>query len=196
MTERKHYLPTWATTDEACTWLEAQTGEAWPLARLLESWLMPSVWLEYSPDAPKEVFGDRTEGFLAPMPFAGDMNRLAITRSGLLTLTKLPDGRLFRATPGLEFDLSELRYSAEDLARMVQSHAGQEAPAKSPAEIAKRHAELSKETKAATKQTAEEFGVSDSYVRQCVRDEKAKPRSGMVAMAEQLTPIKKKRAGV
>jgi hypothetical protein len=71
-----------------------------------------------------------------------------------------------------------------------------EAPAKSPSDIAKRHAELSKTTKAHTKQTAEEFGVSDGYVRKCVRDEKAKPPSSMAAMTAQLVPNKNKRTGV
>jgi hypothetical protein len=71
-----------------------------------------------------------------------------------------------------------------------------EAPAKSRAEIAKRHAELSKSSKDGTKQTAEEFGVSASYVRQCVRHEKAKPRSSMAEMTAQLAPSKKKRTGV
>jgi hypothetical protein len=71
-----------------------------------------------------------------------------------------------------------------------------EAPAKSPADIAKRHAELSKTSQAHTKQTAEEFGVSTGYVRQCVRDEKAKPPSSMAAMTAQLVPNKNKRTGV
>lgn len=113
------YLPKWATAEEACSWLEGQTGEAWPLARLLESGLSPSVWLDYSPDAPKEIFGDRTEGILVRMLFGGDKNRLEIDRTGLLTMTKLPDGRLFRATPGIPFDVAQLRYSADGLAKLV-----------------------------------------------------------------------------
>lgn len=131
MTEKApHYLPKSATADEACAWLEEQTGESWPLARLLESWLTPSVWLEYSPEAPKELFGDRHEGFLAPLLFNGDTNRMAHTRSGLLTMTRLPNGLFCRFSPGIPFDLSELRYSAKDLAKLVQGHqTGQETPA-------------------------------------------------------------------
>lgn len=134
MTEKQHYLPKWTTTDEACAWLEEQTGESWPIARLLDSGLTPSVWLEYSPEAPKEIFGDRYEGFLAPLLFGGDTNRMANTRSGLLTMTRLPNGLLSRFSPGIPFGLSELRYSAKDLAKLVQGHqTGQETPATSQA---------------------------------------------------------------
>ncbi len=121
MTERKHYLPTWATTDEACTWLEAQTGEAWPLARLLESWPMPSVWLEYSPDAPKELFGDRYEGIFTRLVWQGDKGHMMHTRTGLMTMTMLPNGLLCRFPTGIPFDLSELRYARDDLARLAQA---------------------------------------------------------------------------
>lgn len=123
------YLPNWATTAEACAYLEQETGEPWPLARLLEAWPRPSIWLEYSPDAPPELFGDRIEGIFAPLVFANDHGRMSITRTGLMTMTRLPNGNHCRFSPGIKFDLAELRYSRADLLKLVQGHERQEAPA-------------------------------------------------------------------
>lgn len=120
------YLPKWATIEESCTWLEEQTGEEWPAVRLLESWIVPSVKIDYTPGLPKElsdaVFGYRTEGFLAPLCFNLDQNMMAATRTGMMTMTFLPDGKLCKFTPGLPFDLDEVRYAAADLARLASKH--------------------------------------------------------------------------
>ena len=124
------YLPEWATLAEASLWLEKQTGERWPLPRILSD-VQPrlAVWLDHSPEAPLEAFNGRHEGFLAELVFQGDVQRLALARDGLLTMTRRPDGSLLQVTPGARFDLNELRICAEDL----RCQAGTIAPAQSAA---------------------------------------------------------------
>lgn len=114
------YLPTEASIDEACEWLTERTGEQWTLPRLLDAGLKPWVWLDYSPDAPPDVFGDRYEGFMAPFVFWNDTRRLAIERqSALMTMTRNHEGKLMRMTPGLPVALSELRFKREDVMQLV-----------------------------------------------------------------------------
>jgi hypothetical protein len=114
------YLPEWATADEATAWLEKRTGEPWPLPRILEE-VQPglSVWLEFSPSLPHDVFQGRTEGFLAEIVFHGDVRRLAVARDGLLTMTRRPDGALLSITPGAPFDVGDLRVRGADLEQMA-----------------------------------------------------------------------------
>lgn len=105
------YLPQWATLHEACEYLSAVTKEPWPLARLLDSWVKPFVWLEYSAEAPQELFQGRSEGLMLQIVFANDHGRMAFTREGLLTLSRLPDGRFFKVEPGIAFSIDDLRYA-------------------------------------------------------------------------------------
>lgn len=70
---------------------------------------------------------------------------------------------------------------------------GDEPHLSSPAEIAKLHATLKQFSTSPTKETAEKFGVSEGWVRKCVRVEKAKPKSGISAMAKQLSQPAKTR---
>jgi hypothetical protein len=134
----KNYLPKHATALEACEWLATETGEPWPLLRLLESGLTPSIWLEYSPEAPKELFGDRYEGIFAPLLFANDLGRMTHTRTGLMTMTRLPNGLHARISPGIPFDLSELRFRREDITMLADNHSAPHhtpaAPATSPSD--------------------------------------------------------------
>ena len=120
MNEQWPYLPRTATLDEASAWLEEVTGERWPLPRFLEYGLWPSVWLApdpagLHPSVMARLFGDEAEGFLAPVCFAGDVNRLAVTRAGCLTMTRNEAGELFRFTPGFDFTISNLRFHADAL---------------------------------------------------------------------------------
>lgn len=110
------YLPKIATLEQAQAWLEYETGQQWPLARLIEeTGIVPLVWLDYSQDAPPEIFAGRLEGFLAPMLFAGDTQRLAAGADDVvLTVTETPDGRLIQMV-GMRCPLSELRFRADDL---------------------------------------------------------------------------------
>lgn len=114
-----NYLPNLATVPEVCEWLATQTKEQWTLARLLERGLMPWVWLDYTPGWP-DIFGDRTEGFLAPMMFFGDRTRLAaVGTDARITRTKLPSGDLLRITPGIHASIDELRFLRADITRLA-----------------------------------------------------------------------------
>lgn len=112
------YLPKHATTSEACEWLQAKTGNKWTLARLLESGLMPWFRLDYSPGWPA-LFGDRIEGYLAPMVFAGDMQRLEADATdgtdALVNMTRAHDGVLMTVEPGLRVPITDLRFKRDDL---------------------------------------------------------------------------------
>lgn len=131
------YLPKLATPDEACAWLAERTGEAWTLARLLEQNLMPWLWVDYSPGLPVAIFGKRREGYLAPMLFAGDRQRLTVDRGdALVTITKTHDGQLLKIDPGMRAPLSELRFKREDIMQVV---AEQEDSQPAPATPAKAH---------------------------------------------------------
>lgn len=109
------YLPKVATLEQAQAWLEHETGQQWPLARLIEeTGIMPWVWLDYSLGQP-EIFAGRLEGFLAPMLFAGDTQRLAAgAEDVVLTMTETPDGRLVQMA-GMRCTLSQVRFMADDL---------------------------------------------------------------------------------
>lgn len=121
----KPYLPAWATAQEAAEWLQAETGEPWPLPRLIESGAMPHVWLTPDPDDLKNsevfdvVFEGRHEGFMAPVVFAGDTHRIAADRTGTLSMTRAQSGALVRFTPPLSFDVDKLRFDAERVRRLV-----------------------------------------------------------------------------
>ncbi len=141
------YLPKAATIEQACDWLARQTGSAWTLARILECGPKPWFWLDYSTDAPKELFGDKTEGYFAPMIFGGDKHRLEMYGEfALVTMTRTHDDNLIKMTPGMRLDLSEIRFKRESLERVAkiineqkesQSAASSGAPesAESPAPI-------------------------------------------------------------
>ena len=113
------YLLNLANITDACEWLAAETDEQWTLPRLLEYGLMPWVWLDCSPEHP-EVFGDRGEGFLAPFVFGSDVFRLGAERqSALMTMTRTPDDKLLKMTPGLCIALDELRFKREGITELA-----------------------------------------------------------------------------
>ncbi|MEF8701526.1 MAG: hypothetical protein V5B33_19890 [Candidatus Accumulibacter sp. UW20] len=113
------YLPPKATIEESCHWLASNTGELWTLPRLLEHGLTPWLWLDYQEGHP-ELFGNRVEGFSAPVSFAGDLQRLsADCHHVVLTMTCTPDGRLFRLCPGIEFPADRLRFLRDDIQRLA-----------------------------------------------------------------------------
>lgn len=123
----KNYLPKQATAEQACEWLESQTGERWTLGRLLEHGLRPWFWLDYSPDAPAAVFGGRAEGYLAPVAFGGDIQRLeADGREVLVTITLTHDQTPMKfGPPGLRMSVDELRFKREDVQALRKAPASQ-----------------------------------------------------------------------
>lgn len=113
-------LPFRATTAEACAWLEQQTGTPWTLARMLDSALIPVVWLDYDAAYP-DLFGDANGGYAAPIYFADDVARLAAGSADILiTMTKdaykLP---VRLPAPGFTRPLDQLRFQKRDLERLV-----------------------------------------------------------------------------
>lgn len=118
------YLPKAATIEQACAWLEQQTGSTWSLAKLLECGEQPWFWFDYSTEAPKEIFGDKTEGYFAPMVFAGDTHRLEMFGEfALVTMTRTHDDNLIKMTPGMRIDLSEIRFKRESLQELADAFA-------------------------------------------------------------------------
>ncbi|NMG17780.1 hypothetical protein [Aromatoleum bremense] len=114
------YLPKYATIEQACDWLEHETGESWILARLLECHLKPWIWIDYKPGWP-DIFGSRLEGYLAPMVFAGDTQRMeADGTDALVTMTRTHDGKLLKIEPGWRVPLSEIRFKREDIQRVLE----------------------------------------------------------------------------
>ena len=113
------YLPPKATIEQSCQWLARNTGELWTLPRLLEHFLTPWLWLDYQEGHP-ELFGNRVEGFLAPVSFAGDLQRLSVDcHDVVLTMTCTPDGRRFSLCPGVEYPVDDLRFLREDIQRLA-----------------------------------------------------------------------------
>ncbi|MET0859189.1 MAG: hypothetical protein ABWY27_20750 [Telluria sp.] len=113
-------LPFRATTDEACAWLELQTGTPWTLAAMIDNGLTPYVWLDYDA-AFADMFGDANGGYAAPIFFEGDTARLAagsadvlitITKDVYKIVTRLPP-------PGFRRELHELRFLKKELERLV-----------------------------------------------------------------------------
>ncbi|SFB38967.1 hypothetical protein SAMN04515620_16114 [Collimonas sp. OK607] len=113
-------LPFRATTAQACHWLAQQTGTPWTLARMIESGLIPYVWLDYDADYP-ELFGDANGGYAAPIFFEGDTRRLAAgSEDVLITITKDVYKIVAQLKPpGFRRSLDELRFLKKDLERLV-----------------------------------------------------------------------------
>lgn len=128
------YIPPLASLAEAGEWLRAQTGAPWPLARILEYGVRPWFWLDdaYGKDpVVSAIFGGRREGYLAPVNFAGDLQRLAANGTeARITITTTADGSLLRITPALRVPVDALRFKREDLQRLAQRFQAPEAPAK------------------------------------------------------------------
>jgi hypothetical protein len=126
-----------ATTDEACAWLAQQTGTAWTLARLIESGLIPYVWLDYSAEYP-ELFGDATGGYPAPIFYEADTQRLAAgSEDVLITFTKDADKIAIQiAPPGIRAPLHSLRFLQKDIARLASDLKRASEPAKTMEPVA------------------------------------------------------------
>lgn len=111
----KDYLPKHATAAQACEWLQVKSGDNWTLARLIEHGLMPWFWLDYKPGYPA-IFGNRVEGYLAPMVFTGDTQRLEVDGTdALVNMTRTHDGVIMKVEPGMRVSIAELRFKREDV---------------------------------------------------------------------------------
>lgn len=93
------------------------TGSAWNLPDLLDAGLTPWFWLDYSPEAPAEIFNDRFEGMPVKMVFAGDAQRLRYLPDGDVSVTMYAteDERIYRCLPGIAVPQSELMFDASEV---------------------------------------------------------------------------------
>jgi hypothetical protein len=127
------YLPKLATAAQACKWLQKENGGSWTLSRLLESGLMPWFWLDYTAGRPA-IFGNRLEGYLAPMVFAGDIQRLEVDGAeALITMTHAHDGQIIKIEPGIKAPISELRFKRDDVQRLGSGQVAGQANSNAPA---------------------------------------------------------------
>lgn len=188
------YLPNNATIDEACEWLQHQTGQKWTLPRLLEDGhLTPYVWIDYAPGLP-QIFGDRLEGYLTMMVYHGDVMRLAADRNeALLTMFTAHDGTLARTEPAWRVELKDVRFQKQDIKRVAEI-INTTAPILSPATPApvvtggkkwtpEKLAELKTYREAHTMpETAVKFGISEQRIRDLLpsKKPKAKPFAGLI----------------
>ena len=114
------YLPKDASIEQACKWLEVQTGETWGLSRLIECHLRPYFWLDFTPGYPA-IFGERIEGYQTRMMFHGDLCRLESDGAdALVNMFSAHDGSLIKAEPALRVPLSELRFKRTHLERLAE----------------------------------------------------------------------------
>jgi hypothetical protein len=131
-------LPFRTTTEQACSWLEQQTGTPWTLARLIGNGLTPYVWLDYDAAFP-ELFGDANGGYAAPIFFEDDTRRLAegsvdvlitITKDAYKLVTRLPP-------PGFSRALHELRFLKKEIEKLAARLKREAEPAPIKVEAAK-----------------------------------------------------------
>lgn len=150
-------LPKVATIEQACNWLRAQSGTDWTLARLLESGLMPWFWLDYTPGY-AALFGNRLEGYLAPMVFAGDSQRLeADGGQALVNMTRTHDGDIAQVAPGIRVPLSDLRFQRDDLRALSDATAPAQAAATPVPVVAERVSGNNEQWKEKAQESAREI---------------------------------------
>lgn len=121
------YLPEIATLEQAQAWLEHETGQQWPLARLIEEAdVIPGVWIDFTSGF-EMLFAGAKSGYLAPLESAADRARIAAGADDvLITQTRTADDK-FALVEGLERPLSDLRFRAEDIRRAAEFGAEQPA---------------------------------------------------------------------
>lgn len=121
MTTTLSSLPYRATADEACQWLQTQTGTPWTMARLLEEGGLPYVWIEHS-DEWAELFHDGVTRYAAPVVFVGDKQHLAAGGSNVWLRFTRDSGNLAIALkePGLRASLDGLHFQERDLLKLVK----------------------------------------------------------------------------
>jgi len=167
------YLPKDATSEQACDWLQAKTGQTWILPRLLECHLTPYFWLDYKPGYPA-IYSDRFEGYQTRMMFQGDLCRLESDgNTALVTMFAAHDGSLVKIEPGLRVPLTELRFKRAEIeatAEIINSTApaqtAKPAPMAgkkwTPDKLAELRAYRDKHT---MPETADKFGITEQRIR-------------------------------
>jgi len=167
------YLPKDATSEQACNWLQAKTGQTWILPRLLECHLTPYFWLDYKPGYPT-VYGEKIEGYQTSIAFQGDLCRLESDGTeALVTMFAAHDGSLVKIEPGLRVPLTELRFKRAEIeatAEIINSTAPAQAAKPAPMagkkwttdKLAELRAYRDKHT---MPETADKFGITEQRIR-------------------------------
>ena len=121
MTTTVSSLPYRATAEEACSWLQTQTGTPWTLARLLEEGGLPYVWIAHS-DEWAELFHDGVTRYAAPVVFIDDKRHLAAGGKDVWLRFTRDSGNLAIALkqPGLRASLDGLHFQERDLLKLVK----------------------------------------------------------------------------
>ena len=121
MTTTLSSLPYRATAEEACSWLQMQTGTPWTLARLLEEGGLPYVWIEHT-EQWAELFHDGVTRYAAPVVFIDDKRHLAAGGSDVWLRFTRDSGNLAIALkePGLRASLDGLHFQERDLLKLVK----------------------------------------------------------------------------
>lgn len=141
------YLPTWATLAEAERWLAEETGQPWPLPRLIEAGCRVHAWIDPPPPGSTpmrdtwlaSVFEGRAEGYLAEFVFASDTARMRIDRSAVMSMTCTPSGELRHFDPPIPVDLASLRFARDELRALVSAAPEQEGPRVKRSELIERN---------------------------------------------------------
>nr|WP_145546373.1 hypothetical protein [Variovorax boronicumulans] len=88
---------------------------------------MPWFWLDKSKHDPAALFGDKDEGFLAPVLFGSDTHRLQVTGTEcLVSMTRTVDDQIVRFSPPVVVPLNELRFLRDDLRELVADTVGKQ----------------------------------------------------------------------
>ncbi|MFM2345881.1 MAG: hypothetical protein RL654_634 [Pseudomonadota bacterium] len=125
MMKKLPYLPTYAKVEEASAYLEAATGEAWPLARILDAGASAFVLIAPPEGTPQAVIdavlGGRTGGFYGPLLLSGDIQRLTHSPGdAAMHMTQTPEGRVINFDPPARFTSDEVRMHAADVERIAE----------------------------------------------------------------------------
>lgn len=141
------YLPTWATLAEAERWLSEETGEPWPLPRLIEAGCRVYAWMDPPPPGSTpmreawiaRVFEGRAEGYLAEFVFGSDTARMQADRSAVMSMTRTPSGELVKFDPPLPVDVDSLRFARGDVQALASAVPAQVGPLVKRGELKERN---------------------------------------------------------
>lgn len=125
MMKKLPWLPEYAKAEDASTFLEAATGEAWPLARILEAGAGALVFIAPPEGTPQAVIdavlGGRSGGFYGPILRQDDLRRLVSSPGdATMHMTQTPEGRVINFNPPARFTSAEVRLHAADVRRIAE----------------------------------------------------------------------------
>lgn len=125
MMKKLPWLPEYAKAEDASAFLEMATGEAWPLARILEAGAGALVFIAPPEGTPQAVIdavlGGRSGGFYGPILRQDDLRRLVSSPGdATMHMTQTPEGRVINFNPPARFTSAEVRLHAADVRRIAE----------------------------------------------------------------------------